>query len=60
MESLLHHGGFFVAVHRFSSCEAQAWLLCHVWDVSYPTRDQIQIPYIARQILIFIVFLIGG
>ena len=35
----------------FSSCHSQAYLVCGVWDLSSPTRDQTLVPCIANQIL---------
>ena len=50
--------GSFTATHRLlvvaywlSSCGTQAWLLCSMWDLSSPTKDQTFILCIARQIL---------
>ena len=45
--SKLWHTGSFLATHKLSSCGAQTWLLCGVWDLSSPTC----VSCIARQIL---------
>ena len=37
--------------HKVSSCTTKASLPCCMWDLSSPTRDQTQVPCIARQIL---------
>ena len=37
--------------HKVSSCTTKASLRCCMWDLSSPTRDQTQVPCIARQIL---------
>ena len=50
-ESSLHCVRSFVSVCGPSSCGKWAYLLCGMWDISSPTRDQIQVPCIARRIL---------
>ena len=45
--SLPHMDSLFVAC-RLSSCISWAKVLCSIWDLSSPTRDQAWVPCIAR------------
>ena len=40
-----------VVAHELSSCGAQAYLPCSMWDLSSMTRDRTRVSCIARQIL---------
>ena len=40
----------FIVMHELPICGTQTLLLCSMWDLSSPTRDQTQVPYIASWI----------
>lgn len=52
-ESWLWCMGFSLVATRggFSSCDTRALLLCNIWDLCSPTRDQACIPCLGRRIL---------
>ena len=43
--------GSFVTAHGFFSCGTQVYILCHLWELSYLTRDRTCVACIERQIL---------
>ena len=49
--SYLHQDGYFLVVHKLSSCGTWALFLYNMWDLSSLTRNRTCVPGIVRQIL---------